>query len=156
MKYYFDTEFVERPCTIDLISIGIVREDGLTLYLESNEVDLANVDPWIRENVLHHLTGRGIPRVEIRDAILAFVDDDPQPEFWAYFASYDWVVFCWLFGRMVDLPSHFPMFCRDFKQTMADHGILRHELPKQPEDCHNALADAKWLRSAVLAFAENP
>ena len=28
MKYWMDTEFIERPYTIDLISIGLVAEDG--------------------------------------------------------------------------------------------------------------------------------
>ncbi len=28
MKYWIDTEFIERPCTIDLISAGLVAEDG--------------------------------------------------------------------------------------------------------------------------------
>jgi hypothetical protein len=28
MKYYYDTEFIEDGRTIDLISIGIVAEDG--------------------------------------------------------------------------------------------------------------------------------
>ena len=28
MKYWIDTEFIERPYTIDLISVGLVAEDG--------------------------------------------------------------------------------------------------------------------------------
>ena len=32
MKYWIDTEFIERPCTIDLISIGLVAEDGREFY----------------------------------------------------------------------------------------------------------------------------
>lgn len=41
-----------------------------------------------------------------------------KPEFYAYFADYDWVVFCWLFGRMLDLPKNFPYYCRDLKQML--------------------------------------
>lgn len=41
-----------------------------------------------------------------------------QPEFWAYFADYDWVVFCSLWGRMLDLPVGFPKYCRDLKQIL--------------------------------------
>ena len=40
------------------------------------------------------------------------------PTFYAYYADYDWVVFCKIFGRMIDLPKHFPMYCRDLKQTL--------------------------------------
>jgi hypothetical protein len=30
MKYWIDTEFISRPFAIDLISIGLVAEDGRT------------------------------------------------------------------------------------------------------------------------------
>lgn len=32
MRYFFDTEFYEDGKTIDLVSIGIVAEDGRELY----------------------------------------------------------------------------------------------------------------------------
>ena len=37
MKIFFDTEFIEDGKTIDLISIGMVREDGETYYASSPE-----------------------------------------------------------------------------------------------------------------------
>ncbi len=71
-------------------------------------------------------------------------------EFYAYYADYDWVVFCWLFGRMVDLPKGFPMYCRDLKQIYDEKVELlgcdqKHAegYPKQSNE-HNALNDAKW------------
>lgn len=39
-------------------------------------------------------------------------------EFYGYFADYDWVAFCWLFGRVMDLPKGFPMYCIDLKQKL--------------------------------------
>ena len=36
VKYFFDTEFYEDGKTIDLISIGIVAEDGREFYAVSN------------------------------------------------------------------------------------------------------------------------
>ena len=153
-RYYFDTEFWERSTptggSIDLISIGIVSDDNRELYLECSDFDWGdeNIDPWLEDNVKPHLLKKGVPMATIREAILSFVGNDPNPEFWAYFASYDWVVFCWIFGRMIDLPSHFPKFCRDFKQTMDTLGIKRSELPKKPKNAHHALADAKWLKEA--------
>ncbi len=41
-----------------------------------------------------------------------------KPTFYAYYADYDWVAFCWLFGKMIDLPKGFPMYCIDLKQEM--------------------------------------
>lgn len=39
MKYFLDTEFIEAPNHLDLISIGIVAEDGRELYGERSAVD---------------------------------------------------------------------------------------------------------------------
>ncbi len=39
-----------------------------------------------------------------------------NPQFYAYYADYDWVVFCWLFGTMMNLPKEFPMYCIDLMQ----------------------------------------
>ena len=49
-----------------------------------------------------------------------------KPEFYAYYADYDWVVFCWLFGRMIDLPDDFPQYCIDLKQTLDRQVDLQH------------------------------
>jgi DNA polymerase III epsilon subunit-like protein len=66
---------------------------------------------------------------------------DTSPKFWAYFADYDWVVFCQLFGSMIKLPEWFPHYCRDIKQEMARMGISKPVLKNVPN--HNALVDAK-------------
>jgi hypothetical protein len=71
---------------------------------------------------------------------------DNQPEFWAYYADYDWVVFCQLFGTMMDLPAGFPMYCRDIKQE-ADR-LGNPALLKQGKGQHNALVDALWNKLA--------
>lgn len=51
-----------------------------------------------------------------------------QPEFYAYFANYDWVLFCSLFGDMNALPKGFPFYCRDLKQ-MLDEYVQKEWLP---------------------------
>jgi hypothetical protein len=70
-----------------------------------------------------------------------------KPEFYAYYADYDWVVFCQLFGRMMNLPKGFPMYCKDLKQMMDDCGLdkewKRINCP-DPIGEHNALVDARW------------
>jgi hypothetical protein len=90
-----------------------------------------------------------------------------KPEFWAYYADYDWVVFCQLFGSMIDLPQGFPMYCRDIKQKadeveeylQREHDAnFRLRLPKQMGE-HNALADAQWNRKALAnleTYADDP
>lgn len=53
--YYVDTEFIDDGKTIDLISMGIVCEDGRELYLQSSEFTIDKASPWVRENVLMYL-----------------------------------------------------------------------------------------------------
>jgi hypothetical protein len=168
MNYFLDTEFYERPGRISLISIGLVAEDGREYYAESKDAPYAEIekDEWLADNVLANLDGgyglakgrdangvvvssisefygekwRTIP--EICGEVTDFTDKDHEPIFYGYYADYDWVVFCWLFGRMVDLPSKFPFYCRDLKQEMDRQGV--ENIIPQPTGEHNALIDARW------------
>lgn len=209
MKYFIDFEFIEgfhKPIFgkkrhfIDLISVGIVCEDGREYYAISKEFNPKDADNWVRENVINKLPKRNVdfydsPRQkqearlwksnkQIAEEIRAFVyytgwEIDPpvhahklkekgEIEFYGYYCDYDWVLFCSLFGRMIDLPKRYPMYCIDLKQTLDEKAFLsrrsfresdRHDstttegmlsilkehkdYPKQ-ENEHNALADAKW------------
>ncbi len=113
MKYWYDTEFIEDGTTIDLISIGIVAEDGRELYLQSIDVDGSKASDWVIENVLSNLKlcptdtpfmkhvtdgncGPECPwgsREQIRDKILSFMDPllYGKPELWGYYSAYDHV-----------------------------------------------------------------
>jgi 3' exoribonuclease, RNase T-like len=153
MRYWFDTEFIEDGKTIDLISIGIVAEDSRELYFQNYECDFDRASDWVKENVFPCLEGdintktgsdRWKTRKAIAGSIIHFVEwgPDAKPEFWGYYADYDWVVFCQLFGTMMDLPKGFPMYCRDIKQLCDDLGAPA--LPPQDENEHHALADARW------------
>lgn len=242
MKYFIDQEFKEgfhkplfgkRRHYIDLISIGIVGEDGSEYYAISNEFDLKTIwndkDTWLKDNVLNQIHtefykeqsgfakyyGYGIPvdftlksmqyiikehgksNQEIAEDIITFIykeawnvwyDDigefidrgmrfgwhhEGPIEFYGYFSDYDWVLFCSLFGKMINLPHGFPMYCIDLKQMLDDKvkyyistGYdlwkeksdlpVKHSFetclkrfkassgyPKQDNE-HNALADAYW------------
>lgn len=275
MKYYLDTEFLEgkqdkqflgikygetKP-TIDLISIGIVCEDGREYYAISKDFNLyeawnrhedkieimsgdaRNLFPegrkykeyWIRENVLrpiyYEMIGKDInfhdydkdfsysnlkkliklkgkTNKQIAEEIKSFCEKTKfeenedgryiigtdisnatkkgnivwdKPNFYAYYADYDWVVFCQLFGTMMDLPKGFPMYAIDLKQEMDNivNSLLEREnkrqdflnqkhytfeeglslfktrknYPKQANE-HNALADARWNKE-LHQFLEN-
>ena len=152
VKYWFDTEFIEDGQTIDLISIGIVSEDGREFYGISNEFDDTKANNWVIENVFSHLLDGfedqkvWYTRKELKQAIIEFIGNDQNPEFWAYYASYDWVALCQLFGTMMQLPKHFPMFCMDLKQLTVMVG--NPKLPDQTSTEHHALADARWNKEA--------
>lgn len=156
MRYFLDTEFDENGKTIDLISLAIVREDGTSLYLVSGEFNERNCSAWVQENVLPHIAKQPrVSRSEIAYQVRQFVADDPAPEFWAYFADYDWVVLCQLFGRMLDLPKNFPMFCMDLKQWAVQLGVsaVKERVPRDSA-AHDALADALWNRDVWRYLAD--
>ncbi len=213
MKYFIDTEFIEgfhkplfgkRRHFIDLISIGIVCEDGRSYYAISTEFNPKDADRWVKDNVIAKLPPKNEYKISFRGGYnqkfdlyksnkqiaeeiknfcyvlkpntntsnpLANSRIPDNPEFYAYYADYDWVVFCSLFGRMIDLPKGFPMYCRDLKQ-MFDEQIETFyypesvkcmkgtgeevtlkitaekikALPNYPkqQNKHSALDDAKW------------
>lgn len=89
-----------------------------------------------------------------------------KPEFYGYYCDYDWVAFCWLFGKMIDLPTGFPMYCHDLKQELDNKAFklkskgtiigesieekvefIKHlpYYPKQTNE-HHALSDSRWNR----------
>ena len=226
MKYFIDTEFTEgtqakkflwfeygrtKP-TIDLISIGIVAEDGREYYAISKDFnldeawnryqmkqvsgDMRNQFPhgvkeyWIRDNVLkpifddfyppnlgnlHHypdfdysnmktvIANIGKSNSQIAEEIKSIFSINRVPhegtypntypkdvQFYAYYADYDWVVFCQLFGTMNDLPKGFPMFSFDIQQQIEEYKIDKEQLLKDvPQvNCHNSLQDAIWNKNA--------
>lgn len=164
MRWYLDTEFLEDGRTVELISIALVSQDGAVEYYAGNaECDFERVrrSPWLMKHVVPHLPPFGESfwksRLEIANDILGVLGLERDtgnavfgtPEIWADFASYDWVAFCQLYGRMIDLPPGMPMFCMDLMQDLRQRDIHRAELPKQdPATEHDALEDARWLRQA--------
>lgn len=157
MRIWFDTEFYENGRSISLISIGMVREDGATYYAESPAaLRLCARSEWLTTNVQPHLRGPDVERglARMSDDIVKFAGE--APEFWAYYASYDWVVLCQLFGRMIDLPKHWPMRVRDVMQladNVPDARVARALKPAQQNE-HDALADALWTQKYWLALRD--
>lgn len=47
MRYFYDTEFIEDGHTIELISIGVVAEDGREYYAVSTEFDPERAGSWV-------------------------------------------------------------------------------------------------------------
>ena len=148
MRYFLDMEFSERGSRypLELISLAIVAEDGREFYAHSANYDVSGCNDWVRENVLPHLTSQPPMSLwSIAEAVKLFIGDD-KPEFWGYYADYDWVVFCQMFGTMINLPTGWPMYCCDIKQWCDSLG--NPKLPVQTSAEHNALNDAHWNREA--------
>lgn len=146
MRFFYDCEFIEDGQTIELISIGVVGEDGREFYAVSSEFDPATAIAWVQENVLPQLPSpsdrRWMGRREIRDRLLAFMTEAPgRIELWAWVAAYDHVSLAQLWGGMRELPREIPRFTHELKQRWEDAGSPA--VPTQPGAAHDALADAR-------------
>ena len=122
-RYFYDCEFIEDGTTIELVSVGVVDEQGREFYAISRQFDPMRAGPWVRRNVLDKLPPMSDPawrsRLAIREAFLEFVTAGEGPvELWAWYAAYDHVAIAQLWGAMP-------------------------ELPPAPADAHDALADAR-------------
>ena len=148
MRYFLDTEFIESPCRIDLISIGIVSEDKREYYAVSNEFDASKANDFVKSNVLPELPPLDSilwkTRDQIKQDILDFIGND-YPEFWAHYGAYDWVAFCWLFGPMADLPKRYPMYFNELQSLISEIEKIFGPIPlKHPSPAHEAISDARW------------
>lgn len=157
MLYWMDSEFDEDGQTIELISIGIVAEDGRTLYAISNEFDPERPNDWVKKNVLPHLPPRSnrkwMSRERIKHKVLEFFQGDKRPEIWCEVGAYDWVVFAQLFGRMIDMPRKFGFFHMELAQWRKQLG--NPDVPKQTNTEHDALADARYNKAIWEALKKH-
>lgn len=154
MLVWIDTEFIEDGVSIELLSIGAVREDGATYYAELAGVDTGRANAWVREHVLPKLSGQTMQREQVRADLVAFAGE--APVFIADYGGYDWVAICQLFGDMSALPIDWPMFCLDLQQVLwhlgATETMLAAAAP-EPAAEHNALVDAFRVRAVWTHIA---
>jgi hypothetical protein len=171
-RYFYDTEFLEDGKTIELISIGIVAEDGRELYLVNRDAPWRRIKKheWLMANVVPKLpqphgdwrnhmpkawpidfhNGAVKDRMTISAKVEFFLFDydhggAPDVELWADYGAYDHVVLCQLFGPMIALPPGVPMFTHDLQQALRAAG--NPPMPEQAAGMHNALDDARHLKA---------
>jgi hypothetical protein len=178
VRYFYDTEFIEDGKTVDLISIGIVAEDGRELYLVNRDAPWRRIKKheWLMANVVPKLPQPHgdrrnqvpkrwpidfwAPEVRRREGIAGRVKDfllnpyhvSGPVELWANYAAYDHVALCQLFGPMIALPPGIPMFTHDLQQALRAAGDP--PMPEQAGGVHNALEDARHLKVCFDALAE--
>lgn len=54
MNLYFDMEFTGLKKDTTIISLGIVDQNGRSIYLEYTDYNESDVDDWIKENVINN------------------------------------------------------------------------------------------------------
>lgn len=167
-RYFYDCEFLEDGKTIELISIGIVAEDGREYYaIPSNLPDQRIArHPWLMDNVvpsLPRIYGDAINRLDLKRnplridwnhpdikpynqiarEVASFLRHTGNPELWAWYGAYDHVALAQLFGPMSEMPGGIPYWTNDIRQEAQRLGFTDSDLPEQPDGVHNALADAR-------------
>jgi hypothetical protein len=152
VRYFYDLEFGDTASVVSLVSIGVVAEDGREYYAVSSEFDPLSVHPWVVENVLPQLPPAATwkPRAVIARELEDFFGDNPV--WWAWYGAYDHVALCQLWGAMPSLPRAFPRFTLDVRQLWEHLG--RPPLPTQESGQHDALADARHVKTKYDALAE--
>lgn len=166
---YFDTEFTGLHKNTTLISIGIISDNNKTFYAELTDYDKSQVDDWIKTNVISNLLFEDEKKnIVISDDekkyqikgdskflkthLTEWLSKFSEVEIWSDCLSYDWVLFCDIFGTVFDIPKNVYYIPFDistlFKLKRIDPDISREEFTgtNDNKNKHNALFDAKVIK----------
>jgi hypothetical protein len=176
-KLYFDTEFTGLHQKTTLISLGIVSECGKEFYAEFTDYDKSQIDDWLQKNVIDKLkwnvthTDQMMFTVEggisegygnseqVKFHLQKWLEQFEHIEIWSDCLSYDWVLFCQLWGHAFNVPKniyYIPFdICTTFKEKGIDPDINREEYARsilvkecfQPGQKHYSLWDARVIKA---------
>ena len=177
MKVFFDTEFTGLYKDTNLISIGLVSEDGKEFYAEIDDDKLKYVDSWVEENVLANTVTYGDEWVlnivedennfyvgskeDIGEALREWFAQFDEVELVSDVCHYDMVLLIDLFGTAFDLPDNVGASCHDINQDIASlYKISEHEAFDYSREKileghnintegakHNAMYDARVIKA---------
>jgi hypothetical protein len=181
-RIFMDSEFTGLHQRTRLVSLGIVSDAGDIFYAESTDygagIETVDDEACFREYIKPNLLGQaGVEQlinetddskhnmglVAHENAIAAglrawlhLISPTPDSiEVWADCLAYDWVLFCALYGRALDIPEnvyYIPFdLCTLLLLKNINPDITREQLAElsgdQPK--HNALHDARVLKLCV-------
>ena len=181
-KIFLDTEFTGLHQRTTLISLALVAESGEEFYAEFTDYDPAQLNDWLKENVITKLwitnekpfekNAGGVylkgGRLEIKEALANwFTQFNNGVEIWADVLAYDWVLFCELFGGALNIPENIFYAPFDLATLFRMKGLIEPE-SKYEKDLsrfdytgadrsmqHNALADARVERECFMLLMKN-
>lgn len=136
MNVYFDTEFTGLYKQCELISIGLISEDGKEFYAEVSDLNSEDMDAWIKDNVLSNTINYGnVPvtnivnneldfvsfsnMLQLKDALLKWLSQFEDVQLISDVCHYDMVLFIDIFGSAFDLPDNVLPYCHDINQDIA-------------------------------------
>ncbi len=148
----------------------MIADNGQSFYAELTDYKKEQVDDWVLDNVISNLILNGSEWDDmeyfgisnedavkgdtetVRKWLTTWLTQFDSVEIWSDCLSYDWVLFCQIFGHAFNIPKnvyYIPFdICTLFKIKGIDPDINREDLAgivggKQK---HNALWDAKVIR----------
>jgi len=160
MEIFFDTEFTGLQQDTDLLSIGIVDENGKEFYAELNDYRQDKIDDWLRDNVIANLTKENVVdskelKLQLDEYFLAY----DNVEIWSDCLSYDWVLFNQIWGHAFNIPKnicYIPFdICTLFKVKGIDPDVNREEFAGIEGKKHNALHDARVIKACYEKLKAN-
>ncbi|WP_321945351.1 3'-5' exoribonuclease [Paraburkholderia sp. J10-1] len=148
MRVFVDCEFTDF-IGCDLISIGLVADDGCEFYGERSDYDHAACSAFVREAVLPQLgqyPSRVFTREGLRVSLLAWLDQfagEPERALCVDYAG-DW-------DLLIDLLGEVPEgWVGLHVGSLVDHGRLEAYFAEH-EGRHHALVDARANRFAIVS-----
>lgn len=164
MKIFFDTEFTGLHQQTTLISIGMVAENGDTFYAELTDYDRGQIDEWLQKNVIEKLASVEHAPCTLNEvvvgnteavgiALIEWLGQFDACEMWSDCLSYDWVLFCNIFGHAFSIPKnvyYIPFdICTLLKAKGIDPDINRERFADIEGEArkHNALWDARVIKA---------
>lgn len=148
MKIFLDSEFTGLHRNAQLISLGMIAENGTYFYAEFTDYDDRGLDEWIIENVVKNLylkedyslyavaepiSENTIKRYDamtvkdstehIRFRLEKWLSQFENIEIWSDCLSFDWVLFCDIWKHAFNLPSNIFYIPFDICTLMKVKGI---------------------------------
>jgi hypothetical protein len=160
MLVFLDTEFTNffRP---ELISIGLVTEDGREFYAELSDINEANCSDFVVETVLPLLgrvPGAACTAAELTERLVNWSRALPEASTLIYDYDLDWDFFNAALNDIGSVPS------RTWEKVYLNDLVLEHPVfydakfstftKDWPQ--HHALVDARAMMNGFRAFKELP
>ena len=166
MNYFLDTEFSHLPWEdqVQLISIGIVDENGKSYYACLDNFDQNNVSTFVWENVIQFLPRKSKRKSckQVKQELVDFFGENIPSNFWCVFPTkkqlesfsinkkdinsvlkkfgdFDFQLMKKIFGN--DYPEHWPK--KGSNLTPLYSALSKNNIPTNNKE-HDALADALW------------
>ena len=152
MRYFYETEIIELPHTIDLVAIAIVSEDRREYYSVSSEFDPFRASPTYRKQVLDQLgleTNRR-PRHRIAQDLRQFFGTEGVHLYSRFSSTFGYVALMWLFGDQESRPVNLPPWVHRLSDSDGTCSVSLLERARGTRDAFLNQESAKYPKGKMV------